>query len=148
MTEAQPKVPCCPKDSEPKLVTDYKPKGTTIDVNGLPMYTIGEGQKTIIVCPDIFGVDSVRTKEICDKLSEQGYLVVLPDFFRGDPWKQEKQFSGFFGFFNIVRRAMRNPWKKLSEDFDKCIYPYLEQKGVTKIGMMGFCWGAYPVLMA
>jgi dienelactone hydrolase len=31
-------------------------------------------------------VQGGRTRELCDKLSEAGYMVLLPDFFRGE-WR-------------------------------------------------------------
>lgn len=40
-------------------------------------------KKGVLVQPDIFGIDSGRTKAIADQLSADGYLVVLPDVFKG-----------------------------------------------------------------
>jgi dienelactone hydrolase len=33
---------------------------------------------------EYFDVQGGRTRELCDKLSDAGYMVLLPDFFRGD----------------------------------------------------------------
>ena len=58
--------------------------GEMVDVQGIPCYVVGTGEKTLLVAHDIFGVDSGRTKLICDRLSsELNLLVCLPAFFDG-----------------------------------------------------------------
>jgi dienelactone hydrolase len=32
---------------------------------------------------DIFGFDAGRTRQMCDLLAASGYLVALPDYYRG-----------------------------------------------------------------
>ena len=36
-----------------------------------------------------------RTRQLCDQLADSGYMVIMPDFFRGE-WR--------------VSQAMINPW--------------------------------------
>ncbi len=36
-----------------------------------------------------FNLTLTNTRQICDRLSEYGYRVVMPDFFHGVPWKSE-----------------------------------------------------------
>ena len=139
-------LPCCPPGSEPTLASNYVARGVTEDVDGLPIYTIGQGEKAIIVVHDIFGVDSGRTKLICDQFADLGYLVVLPNFFRNDSYKIND--INLFTLYKIIKRAKANTWEKRSDDFNKIVYPYLEKKGVKRIGMVGFCWGAYMVFSA
>ena len=139
---------CCPSGSEPALKEDYNPKGAIEMVDGLPIYYIGQGEKAIIFAYDLFGFDSGRTKQMCDELAAEGYLVILPDFFRHDGLKS-RDMEGFFGFFRLISRFRRNnSWEKGSQDFNKRIYPFLEKKGVKKIGMLGTCWGSYYVFKA
>jgi len=141
---------CCPSGSEPDFQTNYTPKGQIENLDGLPIYTIGQGEKAIIFAYDIYGFDSGRTKQMCDELAEAGYFVILPDFFRDDGWKSSDM-EGFFGFLRLLRRFKRNVgnWDtKGCDDFQKRIYPYLERKGVKKIGMLGTCWGSYYVWKA
>ncbi len=40
--------------------------------------TLGESGRAILVCPDIWGWDSGRLRNIADHLAEAGYLVVVP----------------------------------------------------------------------
>lgn len=57
---------CCPIGSEPALASTYKPKGKVETFGDLPVYTIGKGEKAVIVAYDIYGFDSGRTRLVCD----------------------------------------------------------------------------------
>lgn len=46
---------------------------------------VGQKQDTIILISDIFGIDLVNSKLVADEWAGQGYKVLLPDFFEGDP---------------------------------------------------------------
>jgi len=138
---------CCPPDSLGGLKTDYKPRGVIQNFDGLSVYTVGQGEKAIIVIHDLLGVDSGRTKEICDQFADAGYLIVMPDFFEGDGGTEKDFLEGFFLFktYSIMKRLWKVPFKKVQEHLNKSIYPFLESKGVKKIGTMGFCWGGFIV---
>ncbi len=131
---------CCPIGSESKLAATHVPTGTIEQFDDLPTYVVGKGEKAIIFVYDAFGFDSGRTKLMCDQLAHAGYLVVLPDFFRG----------GFYGKTEAHGREwiMTNTWEKVQGDLEKHIYPYLETKGVKRIGMVGCCWGNIIVFKA
>jgi len=138
---------CCPPGSLGELKTSYIPRGVIQNLDGLSVYTIGQGEKAIILIHDIFGVDSGRTKEICDQLADAGYLVVMPDFFEGDGETEKDIMEGFAmcRAYALIKRLWKCPWKKVQEHLNKTVYPYLESKGVKKIGTMGFCWGGFIV---
>ena len=61
----------------------YQPKGKVVTVEDLDIYVVGNGEKCVIWNYDIFGFNSGRTKELADLLAESGFLVVMPDYFRG-----------------------------------------------------------------
>jgi len=74
---------------------DQMPRGELITLGGdLPCYEVGQGEKAIIVVYDIFGFKNNRTKKVCDMISDHGYRVILPDFFRGTDVLEE--FGGVF----------------------------------------------------
>lgn len=78
---------CCPAGSEPQLDTTYKGKGQDITYQDLPLYVVGTGHtKAVLVNYDIFGPNGGRTKQVCDQLADEGYLVVMPDYYHGDFW--------------------------------------------------------------
>ena len=71
-------------------------------VGDMDVYRTGSGNKCIIWCYDIYGFTVTlswwrddtwhvpwqggRTRQLCDTLGDAGYLVLLPDFFRGE-WR-------------------------------------------------------------
>lgn len=78
---------CCPKSGWPELKSDqeYKDRGQVdAKVNGsdLDIYRVGSGEKCVLWCYDIFGFNSGRSRQLADLLSEQGYLVIMPDYYR------------------------------------------------------------------
>ena len=74
---------CCPPNSWPELATDYKSVGNVTKIGDLDIYYVGQGPKCIIWNYDIFGFDSGRTRQLCDLFAKEGFLVVMPDFYRG-----------------------------------------------------------------
>ena len=50
--------------------------GELVDLDGVPCYVVGKGGKALIVAHDIFGMDSGRTKAICDRLSSELNVMV------------------------------------------------------------------------
>ena len=80
---------CCPTDLT-AVVSDYKPIGETKKLGNADFETYisrpsGPTKQGVIVGYDIFGFHP-NTKQLCDKLASQGFLVVMPDHFRGKPW--------------------------------------------------------------
>jgi dienelactone hydrolase len=61
----------------------YQPSGKVVRVEDLDIYVVGSGDKCVVWNYDIFGFNSGRTKELADLLAESGFLVVMPDYFRG-----------------------------------------------------------------
>ena len=77
----------------------YGGNGTVQTVDGLPLYVSGSGSKAVIVIYDIFGFNEPPTngniRRHCDRLAEQGFVAVLPDFYRGN-------FVRAFSFASLV----------------------------------------------
>jgi len=77
---------CC---TLPPVESNYEPKGQEITLgDGQKVYEIGTGNRVLICVYDIFGFHPV-TKQVCDRLSAAGFRLVMPDFWRGKPWKKE-----------------------------------------------------------
>ena len=78
---------CCPEGALGRLGTKgYVARGAVERLQDMDLYFVGSGTKCIIWNYDIFGFDSGRTRETADLFAEAGYLVIIPDFFRGT-WK-------------------------------------------------------------
>ena len=130
---------CCPPGDLPGLVTDYKPKGTVFDLDGLEVYTNGSGPNCIIWCYDIYGKDGGHSKELVDLVSSWGYTVYLPDFLKG-AWpptapKDEKLMAWLKPY---TPEMLRN-------DILNKVVPYAEKNGAKQFGMVGTCWGAWAI---
>jgi len=134
---------CCPADSLPKLAANYKEKGTVVDVpsSDLKLYVVGSGDKAIVHYYDIWGLKGGRTRLMCDQLSEQGYKVVIPDFYRGDEYGDHPLEPERVGA--LVKKF---PPEMVLKDTEAVI-ELLKSQGVTKFGATGTCWGAWAIFM-
>ncbi|GAV60899.1 DLH domain-containing protein [Cephalotus follicularis] len=112
--------------------------GSVSNIGGLKAYVAGPslvGLATIILISDVYGYKKPNLRTVADKVAAAGYLAVVPDFFYGDP------------VINITKPNFDfEAWKKLhntdkgAEDAKKVIAA-LKAKGVSSIGVAGFCWG-------
>ena len=89
------KVPAWP--AEPVVENNYEAKGQMIKLDDtMQAYQTGSGSKMVVWAHDIFGLTGDksgdrRTKEWADFLADNGYNVLVPDWFRGS------NMVGFFG---------------------------------------------------
>eukprot|EP00090_Calanus_glacialis_P028045 TRINITY_DN4481_c0_g1_i1.p1 TRINITY_DN4481_c0_g1~~TRINITY_DN4481_c0_g1_i1.p1 ORF type:complete len:242 (+),score=74.77 TRINITY_DN4481_c0_g1_i1:39-764(+) len=131
---------CCPAGSLLMLGEEgYQPRGRVVRVEDLDIYVVGSGDKCVVWNYDIFGFNSGRTKELADLLAESGFLVVMPDYFRGtfqDPTKP--------GALEFLKRTTQ--WTDIKRDWETKIKPTAIQHGAKKFGSFGTCWGSYPVI--
>jgi len=140
----------CPSNSTPALVTGYQCKGKEVETQGLSIYQVGaeDSSACVIVFYDIFGSNGGRTRQVCDELAEAGFLVLLPDFFRGPGWdpKDMPPKGGFDSIRTWIEKV--GNWDTIVKPdvYDK-ILPYIKSKpNSKKIGAVGFCWGGKQVL--
>ena len=90
------------------------PKGELLMLGDLPCYEVGHGAKAVIAVYDIFGFDVKRTKLVCDQISQAGYRVILPDFFRGsDVLKEFGSFPPPGGIEDVVSWYDKTSLEKL-----------------------------------
>ena len=140
---------CC---SIPPVQSDYSPKGSFEEIGGLKTYVTGDrnSKNVITVVYDIFGFWPT-TQQGADILGEQGFLVVMPDFFKGKPLdqslyppKDDAAKQAVQDFFsgpasppdNLT--ALSNFAAAASKKFDQ----------VRNHGILGFCWGAKIATLA
>jgi len=134
---------CCPKDALGKLGTGgYVNKGKVEKVDDLELYVVGTGPKCVIWNYDIFGFDSGRTRQTADLFAEAGYLVIMPDFYRGT-WRDPSDPAAT----DVVQfiRDQTN-WDKLKKEVDNIVLPFAKSKGAKSFGSLGTCWGSYMVM--
>ncbi|KAF0719867.1 Aste57867_728 [Aphanomyces stellatus] len=107
----------------------------------------------VLVFPDVFGVDSGRTKENCVKLSAQFKVVLIEvDALGGFPASATPWIWPFEGLRRLLAMFPIMKWIK-ARPFETTIRPKIEdtiqhlktQHGVTKFAAIGYCWGAWMV---
>jgi len=131
---------CCPPGSLSRLGQGaHTPRGQVYTKGDLPIYIVGEGPNCILWNYDIHGFDGGRTKEICDLVAEAGFMVVLPDWFRGtwqDPTKP--------GVKEFLERTTQ--WGDILGDWENKVKPLVVELGAVTFLTAGTCWGSYPVI--
>eukprot|EP00128_Syssomonas_multiformis_P017088 Colp12_sorted_trinity150504_noHs@36195 len=112
--------------------------GTASKVDDVDVY-ISEPKGTangaaVIVIHDIYGFFLPNTRNIADLLAEKGYYAIMPDFYHGDAWPLNGDWSKFMAWFSTIDMG------RAEKDF-KTILTFLKAKNFSKIGSVGFCWG-------
>ncbi|XP_048371140.1 carboxymethylenebutenolidase homolog isoform X1 [Sphaerodactylus townsendi] len=122
---------------------DYRSLGCEISVEHISAYLCKpslSAEKAVIVIHDIYGWQLPNTRCIVDMLAANGYLAILPDFYKGqEPWKPSNDWSTFNEWLK-TRDA-----KKINTEADVVLKYLKEQRNVKKIGVIGFCWGGAAV---
>mmetsp|Transcript_18423 Transcript_18423/g.29974 ORF Transcript_18423/g.29974 Transcript_18423/m.29974 type:complete len:277 (-) Transcript_18423:2236-3066(-) len=150
---------CCPGDSHGAVEapSGYENKGTLVPLRAkggksLELYVTKPEESTeraVMVLHDIFGTDSGRTKQICDDLASQGYVVVMPNLVQNEPWEEEPA-SGLgklFQLFRSIRWINGNKWSIIGPLLmDTCLDYLKGELGCKSVGLICFCWGCYPMV--
>jgi len=117
----------------------YEQQGKVVDLeSGLQVYVVGEpdGRPCVIWNYDIRGFNGGRTRERCDELAAQGFMVILPDYFRGDV--PEECGPGDFACWGalVPIMAANTNWTRLEADWN-LVRSWAEEKGVTTFAAVG-----------
>ncbi|KAK3948705.1 dienelactone hydrolase [Pseudoneurospora amorphoporcata] len=99
--------------------------------------------KALLFLPDIIGIWQ-NSKLMADQLAAQGYLTLVLDIFNGDPLPLNRPDD--FDFMGWMTKGSTgdNPHTKEAVDpiVQAAIKALKEQYGATKIGALGYCFGA------
>lgn len=147
--------PCCPTDVKP-VVNNYVGTGTYVDIEGHFKMYMTKNTSTIAIMElyDVFG-STPHTEQFADYLAEAtGYVVCVPDII-GDAWdpknipptKEGKFPAGVEpaeGVEVLINWILTHHNTRLdrSESIE-AVKKYLEKAyKITKLGVVGMCWGA------
>jgi len=126
----------------PPVKSGYKPTGTESKLDQLTIYETQDTSPTrLLICVyDIFGYHPC-TKQFADKLGQSGFRVVMPDFFRGEPYSMENfPPQDWEELFTFVRT--KGSWENIVKKDVENIIAHYKGQGVSSVGIFGFCWGA------
>ena len=111
----------------------------------LPLYVAGANaagaappKAAVVIFTDIYGFALNNTRLWADRLAAAGgFLVVVPDFFRGDALTDATRGT-------IAEWRTRHPKARVVADFE-AVAAWLrkDNPALLKIGAQGFCWGGY-----
>ncbi|KAJ1913589.1 hypothetical protein H4219_005142 [Mycoemilia scoparia] len=135
---------CC---STPPVVANYKAKGETIKIGDRDCYVVGDksSKRAIIYIYDIFGYHP-NAYQGADILSSKGFRVFIPDFFNGNPLVPS-DLGNKTRLMNLIKE--RVDWNDVVLPNLNKVREYLQEKeNITKVGVLGFCWGAKMATLA
>ncbi|OQR91671.1 hypothetical protein THRCLA_08917 [Thraustotheca clavata] len=129
---------CCPPGSLPAVPTTSTKAPTRMGNTNVFFYDNATSDICVLVVPDIYGPDSGRTKDNCQKLSAT-YKVALIDVVDGymldtdnigeklAGWVTARPYSGILTRINDAAEHLKT------------------NHGVKKFAGMGYCWGSWIV---
>ncbi|XP_050214516.1 uncharacterized protein LOC126665609 isoform X2 [Mercurialis annua] len=98
----------------------------------------------ILLLSDIFGFEDSSTRDFAYRVACNGYNVLVPDLFRGDPWTKDRP------------KTMLEQWitkqepQRIAKDIDtvaKWMADEFLAAGLSKkFGLIGFCYGGGRVI--
>jgi len=141
-TAAAAETGCCPPGSLPELVASHEPQGKEIQLPGsdMQLYITGQGDQVVLHYYDIFGMKGGRTKFLCDQLAKEGYLVVIPDIYRGDSCEGKPMTP------EVLLPFVKQFTPEMVVMDTKATIEYLKSEyKATKFAATGTCWGSWAI---
>ncbi|XP_049354470.1 endo-1,3;1,4-beta-D-glucanase-like [Solanum verrucosum] len=129
---------CC---ENPPALSSSSGHGSGFELRGLKTYVSGssDSQKAILLISDIFGYEAPNLRKLADKVAAEGYYVVVPDFFYGEPYNPENK-------ERTVQVWLQSHGTDIGFEDAKQVIAALKDKGISAIGAAGFCWGGKVVV--
>ncbi|CAI9118621.1 OLC1v1020213C1 [Oldenlandia corymbosa var. corymbosa] len=127
---------CC---SNPPDLSASSGGGREEHIGGLRSYVSGSADSKIAVLlvSDVFGYEAPKLRKLADKVAGFGFYAVVPDFLQGDyvEWG-----------VTPIEEWLKKHGPDQAFEHAKPIIDALKSKGITKVGAVGFCWGAKVVV--
>lgn len=88
----------------------------------------------VVLASDVFGWDKPLLRKLADKVAAEGFVAVVPDFFKGDPlYPAEFEARGKKWFAD-------HPFESAVTDTLTSV-KVMKEKGIKSVGIAGFCYG-------
>lgn len=127
-------------------------------VNGVEL-SIGEGSDSvaaylltavknnngigILLLSDIFGFEDSSTRDFAYRIACNGYNVLLPDLFNGDPWQKDRPMSSFDPWLATHTQTAK---KNITTSIKWMVDEFFAAGSSKKFGVIGFCFGGGKVI--
>ncbi|EME85215.1 uncharacterized protein MYCFIDRAFT_61202 [Pseudocercospora fijiensis CIRAD86] len=119
-------------------------KGKLETIGDISTYIVGPKSSTaILILTDVIGHKFLNAQLIADQFAANGYYVIMPDLFEGDPVPLNRP-----GDFDIMKwlqtsgPSQGHTTKQVDPIVEKVIKYMKGELGITKIGGVGYCFGA------
>ncbi|KAG6432209.1 hypothetical protein SASPL_103783 [Salvia splendens] len=127
---------CC---ENPPTLNSASGNGKVEQFGGLSSYISGPANSiaAVVLISDVYGYEAPSLRKIADKVGAAGFRAVVPDFFHGDPYVPDQK---------PITEWLKDHGPDQGFENAKPVIEALKSKGITKIGAVGFCWGAKVVV--
>eukprot|EP00878_Enallax_costatus_P000565 GHUV01000663.1.p1 GENE.GHUV01000663.1~~GHUV01000663.1.p1 ORF type:complete len:286 (+),score=54.47 GHUV01000663.1:126-983(+) len=122
-----------------------KGTGSEEKIGGLGAYVAVPKQaytSAVLVITDVYGYKTDNVRLWADHLAEQGFLAVVPDYFKSNPRKRTDTADSFAAW-----RALFPKQQVIVESQAVIADIRKQHPSVKKIGAQGFCWGGLYVVL-
>lgn len=122
--------------------------GTEVSVDGVEGYLLTAVKNNngtgLLLLSDVFGFQDSATRDFAYRVACNGYNVLVPDLFRGDPWSKNRPKSEYEEW---RRGHDPNRIRQDTTTFTKWMVEEFAAAGISKkLGVMGFCFGGGRVV--
>ncbi|XP_043708897.1 carboxymethylenebutenolidase homolog [Telopea speciosissima] len=93
----------------------------------------------ILLLSDIFGFEDSSTRDFAYRVACNGYNVLVPDLFRGDPWKKDQSKANFEKW--LAAQAPDRVAKDINTSTKWMVDEFVAAGISKKLGIIGFCFG-------
>ncbi|EME79812.1 uncharacterized protein MYCFIDRAFT_167590 [Pseudocercospora fijiensis CIRAD86] len=94
----------------------------------------------ILYLTDIFGNGLLNNRLLADRLAQSGYLVVMPDLFRGDAVPAEA-LSDPNSTFDLTAWRSRHPQSQIEGIIESAINTVRKDFKISRVAGTGYCFG-------
>ncbi|KZT70800.1 alpha/beta-hydrolase [Daedalea quercina L-15889] len=120
------------------------PEGKIEQIGGVECYVATpsgdyDKSKVVLFLTDVFGIPLNNNKLLADDFARNGYRTVIPDYLHNDPVPEDAfDAPGKFDIGAWAANHGENVWKPVVDH----VVAALKAEGVTRIGTVGYCYGA------
>ncbi|KAJ4967044.1 hypothetical protein NE237_018893 [Protea cynaroides] len=93
----------------------------------------------ILLLSDIFGFEDSSTRDFAYRVACNGYNVLVPDLFRGNPWRKDQSKANFEEW--LAKQAPGRVAEDITTSTKWMIDEFLAAGISKKLGIIGFCFG-------